>query len=55
VDQKGRALRHFSWVVFRDGDLRHVSHRWYGLDGALHYEQTLWTVARQAARVLSAR
>ena len=53
VDQQGRALRHFSWVVFSDGDLRHISHRWYGIDGALHYEQTLWTAALPAAGVLS--
>jgi uncharacterized protein (TIGR04168 family) len=53
VDQQGRSLRHFSWVVFSDGDLRHISHRWYGIDGALHYEQTLWTAARPAAGVLS--
>ncbi len=53
VDQQGRRLRHFSWVVFRDGDLRQVSHRWYGLDGALHYEQTLWRAALPAASLLS--
>ena len=53
VDQQGRALRHFSWVVFDNGNLRHISHRWYGLDGALHYEQTLWTAALPAAGVLS--
>jgi uncharacterized protein (TIGR04168 family) len=52
-DQQGRALRHFSWVVFGDGHLRQVSHRWYGTDGVLHYEQTLWTAARPAAGVLS--
>ena len=46
-------LRHFSWVVFRDGELQHISHRWYGIDGALHYEQTLWRAALPAAGVLS--
>ncbi|KEF42766.1 MAG: transcriptional regulator [Cyanobium sp. CACIAM 14] len=51
VDRLGRALRHFSWVVFRDGRLHHVSHRWYGTDGALHYEQTLWTASLPAAGV----
>ena len=53
VDQQGRRLRHFSWVVFRDGDLRQVSHRWYGPDGALHYEQTLWRAALPRRSLLS--
>jgi uncharacterized protein (TIGR04168 family) len=43
VDQHGRALRHFSWVRFENGELQQVSHRWYGTDGALHYEERLWT------------
>ena len=42
LDEQGRALRHFSWIQL-DGDrLRRASHRWYGLDGALLYEQLLW-------------
>ncbi|MEA5423182.1 TIGR04168 family protein [Synechococcus sp. CCY9202] len=41
-DQAGRTLRHFSWVEFRGVELAAVSHRWYGLDGSLLYEQKLW-------------
>jgi hypothetical protein len=40
-DAQGRELRHFSWVVLRDGQPVEVSHRWYGLDGQLLYRQTL--------------
>lgn len=43
-DAQGRPLRHFSWVVLRDGALQEVSHRWYGLSGALHYHQALLQV-----------
>lgn len=42
-DQQGRALRHFSWVVFQGTTLERVSHRWYAPDGDLLYEQTLWS------------
>lgn len=45
IDQHDRELRHFSWVRFVNGELCHVAHRWYGLGGELHYEQTLWSVA----------
>ena len=40
-DEQGRELRHFSWVLLRDGDPVEVSHRWYGLDGRLLYQQSL--------------
>lgn len=43
-DPQGRALRHFSWAVFRGTELERLSHRWYDPDGPLLYEQTLWTV-----------
>ena len=41
-DDQGRALRHFSWVVLRDGQLHQASHRWYGMGGQLLYEQRLY-------------
>jgi uncharacterized protein (TIGR04168 family) len=44
-DQQGRQLRHFSWVELEHGQLRHGSHRWYGLDGQLLYEERLWQAA----------
>ena len=40
-DERGQPLRHFSWVVLRDGRLLEASHRWYGLDGRLLYQHTL--------------
>ena len=45
-DERGRPLRHFSWVelaVAADGTAAVVlaSHRWYGLDGQLLYEELL--------------
>ena len=40
-DDQGRELRHFSWVVLRDGQPVEVSHRWYGLDGRLLYQHSL--------------
>lgn len=42
-DERGRALRHFSWAVLEDGAPRQLSHRWYGPGGELHYEQVLWS------------
>ena len=42
VDGQGRDLRHFSWVRLRGTEPVEISHRWYGLDGTLHYQQTLW-------------
>ncbi|MFM7086012.1 MAG: TIGR04168 family protein [Cyanobium sp.] len=42
TDQKGRQLRHFSWICLRDGRPSHISHRWYGLDGTLLYQENLW-------------
>jgi uncharacterized protein (TIGR04168 family) len=41
TDERGRPLRHFSWVVFRDGELGEVSHRWYSPEGELLYRQVL--------------
>ncbi|MEB3303435.1 MAG: TIGR04168 family protein [Cyanobium sp.] len=47
VDLQGRALRHLSWVRLDGaGEVLRVSHRWYGLDGALLYEQQLWPLQR---------
>ncbi|MEB3318613.1 MAG: TIGR04168 family protein [Cyanobacteriota bacterium] len=47
VDVRGRALRHLSWVrLSASGDVEQVSHRWYGLDGSLLYEQLLWPPSR---------
>jgi uncharacterized protein (TIGR04168 family) len=43
VDEQGRHLRHLSWVHFSGGQLRNVSHRWYGTAGELHYEEPLWS------------
>lgn len=43
VDQQGRTLRHLSWVRLDPaGEVGEASHRWYGLDGTLLYEQRLW-------------
>ena len=42
VDQRGQQLRHFSWIQLSSDGLQRASHRWYGLDGALLYEQLLW-------------
>lgn len=41
VDDGGMALRHFSWVEFDGQNLRSVTHRWYGLDGRLRYQEVL--------------
>lgn len=47
VDVRGLPLRHLSWVRLRaTGEVEQVSHRWYGLDGTLHYEQMLWPPSR---------
>lgn len=43
VDGQGRHLLHLSWVRFRAGQPAHLSHRWYGPAGDLHYEEVLWT------------
>ena len=42
VDSEGRRLRHLSWVSLRNGRPERLSHRWYGCDGQLLYEQMLW-------------
>lgn len=44
-DEQGMALRHFSWVELRDGELTEISHRWYGPDGTLRYRHTLLRAA----------
>jgi uncharacterized protein (TIGR04168 family) len=49
VDGQGRALRHFSWVELAGQELISASHRWYGLGGALLYEERLWTAASPLA------
>lgn len=59
-DGDGRELRHFSWVTLSASGLRRASHRWYGLDGVLLYEQLLWqappaeTAPRQPPGALNA-
>ena len=41
-DAAGQELRHFSWVELADdGTVLHASHRWYGLDGRLLYQELL--------------
>ncbi|MBM5797434.1 MAG: TIGR04168 family protein [Cyanobacteria bacterium K_Offshore_0m_m2_072] len=42
VDAAGVALRHFSWVELDAAGLLLAAHRWYGLDGRLHYEERLF-------------
>lgn len=41
-DGDGRELRHFSWVELQGGALQHASHRWYGRDGRLLYQERLF-------------
>ena len=48
-DEQGLPLRHFSWVVLRDGQLQEISHRWYGPEGGLRYRQTLMRAAELQA------
>ena len=43
VDQHGRRLRHLSWIHWRGDRPLALSHRWYGDDGSLLYEQSLWS------------
>jgi uncharacterized protein (TIGR04168 family) len=52
-DASGRPLRHFSWVELSQGSdgpsrwvVDHVSHRWYGLDGGLLYQELLYGLGR---------
>ncbi len=40
-DSSGKELAHFSWVEFVNGNLNHVSHRWFNSDFSIAYEQTL--------------
>ena len=51
VDEAGVALRHFSWVELDAAGLLRASHRWYGLDGRLRYEERLFerTTTKPAA------
>jgi uncharacterized protein (TIGR04168 family) len=48
VDRQGRTLRHLSWITWRDAGPVHLAHRWYGEQGDLLYEETLWSEAEQA-------
>lgn len=48
-DGAGRELRHFSWVELEGERLHHASHRWYGVDGALLYQEGLWQAEAQPA------
>ena len=41
LDSEGRTLCHWSWVEFDQGELVHVSHRWYLPDGSVAYAETL--------------
>jgi len=45
VDEAGTALRHFSWVELDGDGLCSAAHRWYGLDGRLRYQETLYSRA----------
>jgi len=45
VDAEGTQLRHFSGVELRGSAPVRLSHRWYGLEGRLLYEETLWSAA----------
>jgi uncharacterized protein (TIGR04168 family) len=45
VDDAGVALRHFSWVELDGAGLVSAAHRWYGLDGRLRYQETLYSRA----------
>ncbi len=40
-DSSGEHLTHFSWVEFKDKELKHVSHRWFRSDASLAYEERL--------------
>ena len=54
VDEAGVVLRHFSWVELDGCGLRSAAHRWYGLDGRLHYEERLYARAETVAPVVGA-
>lgn len=41
TDEHGRGVRHFTWAELENGSLITASHRWYGVDGRLLYEQRL--------------
>jgi uncharacterized protein (TIGR04168 family) len=47
-DLGGEELRHFTWVELEaapEGGVRRASHRWYGLDGRLRYEEVVLQAA----------
>ena len=53
-DNRGRALRHLSWVELETGPgpeavVLEAGHRWYGLDGALLYQEVLHRAAMPTA------
>ena len=37
-DETGKLLINFSWVVFEENKLKHVSHRWYSQSGEIYEE-----------------
>ena len=43
-DGQGRQLRHFSWILWRDGVPVRLAHRWFGLAGELLYEEVVWSL-----------
>ncbi|EDY38951.1 phosphoesterase [Cyanobium sp. PCC 7001] len=51
-DLGGQELRHFTWVELEaapEGAVLRASHRWYGLDGQLHYEEVVHQAAPSPA------
>ena len=44
VDVNEKLVSHFSWVEFNDGELTHVSHRWYCSDASIAYQEDLYNI-----------
>ena len=42
LNKEGEFLSHFSWVVFNDNKLIHVSHRWFAKDTSISYQENLF-------------
>ena len=38
TDAEGKLLINFSWIEFKNKELRHVSHRWYSESGVIREE-----------------
>ena len=38
TDEDGKLLINFSWIEFKNKELRHVSHRWYSEYGEIREE-----------------